>query len=113
MSRSTAESVQTSSQVFRALSSPRRRAILRLVKRGERTAGEIAANFGVTRPAVSQDLQALTKAGLLQARRDATRRLYTIRPDGLLIIEQFLREFWSNHLAVLKNAVETRHRRHS
>jgi DNA-binding transcriptional ArsR family regulator len=98
-------------EVFRALSSPRRREILRLVKGGERTAGEIAAKFGVTRPAVSQDLQALARAGLLQARRDATRRLYAIRPDGLKVLEQFLEEFWSDRLTTLKDAAEGHHRR--
>jgi DNA-binding transcriptional ArsR family regulator len=98
-------------RVFRALSNPRRREILRLVKRGERTAGEIAANFGVTRPAVSQDLQALTRAKLLHARRDATRRLYMVRPDGLLVLEHFLDEFWSTRLVQFKRAVESSRRR--
>jgi DNA-binding transcriptional ArsR family regulator len=109
----TARSSPKPTAVFRALSSPRRREILRLVKSGERTAGDIAAKFGVTRPAVSQDLQALTRAGLLQARRDATRRLYAIRPEGLRVVEQFLQEFWTDRLTDLKDAVETAHRRRS
>jgi DNA-binding transcriptional ArsR family regulator len=105
-----AAAAPNASAVFRALANPRRREILRLVRNGERTAGDIAANFGVTRPAVSQDLQALARAGLLRARRDATRRLYAIRPEGLRIVEQFLREFWSERLIALKHAAEATHR---
>jgi DNA-binding transcriptional ArsR family regulator len=108
--RRRAASTKKTPDVFRTLSSPRRREILRLVRQHERTAGEIAANFGVTRPAVSQDLQALARAGLVEARREATRRLYAVRPDGLQVLQDFLNEFWPARLGSLKRAAERRRR---
>jgi DNA-binding transcriptional ArsR family regulator len=68
---------------LRALAEPRRREILRLVAAQELAAGEIAAAFDITRPAVSQHLTVLKHAGLLDERRDGTRRLYRARPEGL------------------------------
>ena len=69
--------------VLRALAQPHRRAILRLVARTELAAGDIAAAFDVTRPAISQHLTVLRSAGLLQERREGARRLYRTRPEGL------------------------------
>jgi DNA-binding transcriptional ArsR family regulator len=68
---------------FQALAEPRRRAVLRLVAERERTAGEIAAGFDVTRQAVSQHLRILLEAGLIVERRDGARRWYRARPEGL------------------------------
>jgi DNA-binding transcriptional ArsR family regulator len=69
--------------VLRALVEPHRRAILRLVARTELAAGEIAAAFDVTRPAISQHLTVLRTVGLLHERREGARRLYRTRPEGL------------------------------
>jgi DNA-binding transcriptional ArsR family regulator len=69
--------------VLRALAEPHRRAILRLVARAELAAGEIAAAFDVTRPAISQHLTVLRTVGLLHERREGARRLYRARPEGL------------------------------
>lgn len=84
---------------LRALSEPRRRAILRLVADHERTAGEIAAEFDVTRPAISQHLTVLKEAGLVSERRDGARRLYRARLDGLRALRVLLDELWSTGLA--------------
>ena len=65
---------------MRAIAEPRRRAILRLVRDEERSAGEIASHFEVTRPAVSQHLSVLKEAGLVSERRNGTERLYRARP---------------------------------
>jgi DNA-binding transcriptional ArsR family regulator len=85
-------------EALRAIAEPRRRAILRLVARDEMAAGEIAAAFDVTRPAVSQHLTVLKKAGLLTERRDGTRRLYQARTEGLAGLREFLDDLWSGAL---------------
>jgi DNA-binding transcriptional ArsR family regulator len=85
--------------VLRALAEPRRRAILRLVSEHERSAGEIAAEFDITRPAISQHLTVLKDAALVTERRDGTRRLYLARREGLRALRTLLDELWSAGLA--------------
>ena len=92
--------------VARAIAEPRRRAILRLVRDRERSAGEIASHFDVTRPAVSQHLTVLREAGLLAERREGTRRFYRARPEGMEDLRAFLDEFWAVGLERLKLAAE-------
>jgi DNA-binding transcriptional ArsR family regulator len=92
--------------VLKALAEPRRQQILRLVRAGPRSVGEIAEGIDVTQQAVSQHLQVLKDAGLVAVRRDGTRRLYVIRPDGLESLDQFLAELWPAGLRRLKTAVE-------
>jgi DNA-binding transcriptional ArsR family regulator len=91
---------------LKAIAEPRRREILRLVRDDERTAGEIAAAFDVTRPAISQHLAVLKEAGLVDERRDGTRRFYRARPEGLREVRRFLEEFWAEGLGRLKAAAE-------
>ena len=91
---------------FHALAEPRRRAILRLVQGTEMAAGEIAAHFEVTRPAISQHLRVLRSAGLLIERRQGTRRLYRARPEGLAELRSYLDEFWDAGLERLRTAAE-------
>ena len=95
---------------LRAIAEPRRRDILSLVQDSELSAGEIAANFDVTRPAISQHLRVLTDAGLLALRREGTRRMYRARPEGLEEIRQFLEQFWEVRLERLKEAAEAEER---
>jgi DNA-binding transcriptional ArsR family regulator len=90
----------------RAIAEPRRRDILRLVRDRELSAGEIASHFEVTRPAVSQHLRVLREAGLLDHRRDGTRRLYRVRPEGLDDLRTFLDDFWADGLERLRLAAE-------
>jgi DNA-binding transcriptional ArsR family regulator len=92
--------------VLRALADPRRREIIRLVRRRELSAGEIAAHFDVSRPAISQHITILREAGLLTERRDGTRRLYRARPEALAGVRSFVEEFWVDHLDRLKQAAE-------
>ncbi len=96
--------------ILRAIAAPRRREILRLVWRQELPAGEIAASFTVTRPAVSQHLSVLKEAGLIRERRDGTRRLYRACPERLADVVAFLESFWDEALAALKQAAETEER---
>jgi DNA-binding transcriptional ArsR family regulator len=92
---------------IRAISEPHRRQILRLVAGGELSAGEIASSFEITRPAVSQHLGVLREAGLVSERRDGTRRLYSLRPEGFTDLKSFLEAFWDEGLERLKKAAET------
>ena len=96
---------------LKAIAEPRRRAILRLVLDEELSAGEIASHFDVTRPAVSQHLTVLKEAGLVDERRNGTRRLYRARPEGLADLKAFLEEFWDEKLAALKREVEREEKR--
>src|SRR6266511_3482460 len=93
-----------------ALAEPRRREIVELVRDRELAAGEIAANFDVTRPAISQHLGVLKHAGLLSERREGTKRLYRARPEGLAEVRAFLEEFWADRLDALKRAAEREQR---
>src|SRR4051794_13867532 len=96
--------------VVHAISEPRRREILRLVRDRELPAGEIAAHFEVTRPAISQHLTVLKHAGLVSERRDGTRRLYRARPEGLAELRSFLDGFWGEGLERLKVEAEREQR---
>jgi DNA-binding transcriptional ArsR family regulator len=96
---------------MRAIAEPRRRAILRLVRDEERSAGNIASHFDVTRPAVSQHLSVLKEAGLVSERRNGTRRLYRARPEGLVELRAFLDELWGDRLQTLKREAEREERR--
>jgi DNA-binding transcriptional ArsR family regulator len=91
---------------LKALADPGRRRILTLVREEERSAGEIAAEFTVSWPAVSQHLRVLKEAGLVTERRDGTRRLYRARPEGLREVRAFLDDFWDDKLERLKREVE-------
>jgi DNA-binding transcriptional ArsR family regulator len=91
---------------LKAIAEPRRRQILSLVRDEELSAGEIASHFDVTRPAVSQHLTVLKEAGLVDERRNGTRRLYRARPEGLAGLRAFLDEFWGDRLAALKREAE-------
>src|SRR5580700_9616567 len=93
-------------EALRALAEPRRRAILQLVAHSELSAGEIAGCFDVTRTAVSQHLTVLKNAGLLTERRQATRRLYRARPEGLTGLREFLDQMWASSLEVARDLVE-------
>ena len=95
---------------LRAIAEPRRRRILQLVREEELSAGEIAAQFDISRPAVSQHVNVLKEAGLVSERRDGTRRLYRVRPEGLGELRTFLEGFWDERLEALKNEAETKER---
>jgi DNA-binding transcriptional ArsR family regulator len=96
---------------LRAIAEPRRRQILRLVRDMEMSAGEIASHFDVTRSAVSQHLRVLKDAGLLLERRNGTRRIYRIRPQGLAELREFIDGLWEIELAALKRVAEAEERR--
>ncbi len=96
--------------VLDAISNPRRREILRIVWDSERSAGEIAARFDVSWPAVSQNLKVLRTAGLITERREGTRRLYRANPATLGPLEAALRQMWEQDLDALADAMQRERR---
>jgi DNA-binding transcriptional ArsR family regulator len=92
--------------VLRAIADPRRREIIWLVRFDERSAGDIAAHFDVSRPAISQHLTILREAGLVTERRYGNRRLYRARPEAMADVREYIEEFWTDHLTRLKAAAE-------
>jgi DNA-binding transcriptional ArsR family regulator len=91
---------------LRALSDPTRLAILRALARGERQAGEIAAAFPVSRPAISHHLKVLSDAGLVRMRRSAQSRLYSIDARAVRDLRSRFDRFWDDALPRLKAVVE-------
>src|SRR6266516_8170002 len=95
--------------VLDAVSSPRRRTILRLVWDDELSAGEIASRFDISWPAVSQNLRVLREAGLVKERRDGNRRLYRADRRALGPLGVVVRRMWEQDLAELKRLAEAEH----
>jgi DNA-binding transcriptional ArsR family regulator len=95
--------------VFQVLAEPRRRDMLVLLAEDERTAGDIARRFDVTRQAVSQHLRILLEAGLIRERREGTRRWYSARPEGLAEVRTYVEAMWPTALGDLKAAAEHEH----
>ena len=93
-------------EALRAIAEPHRRQILKLVLEEERSAGEIASHFDVTRPAISQHLRVLQSAGLVNVRREGTRRIYHVRSAGLQELRAYLSDLWGDGLARLKDVAE-------
>lgn len=89
-----------------ALGDSTRRAIFERLGAGERSVGELAAELPVSRPAVSQHLKVLKTAGLVSERRDGTRRIYRVEPEGVADLKEYFDEFWSQALAAFKAAAE-------
>jgi DNA-binding transcriptional ArsR family regulator len=96
---------------IQALAEPRRREILELIRDQERSAGDIASGFDVSRPAISQHLGVLKEAGLVSERREGTRRFYRARPEGLKELKEFLEGFWTFSLQQLKREAEAEERK--
>jgi len=92
--------------VLDAISSPRRRQILRLVWERELSAGDIAEQFDVTWPAISQNIAVLRKAGLVTERREANRRFYRADQQALGSLRAALQEMWAQDLDRLRSVVE-------
>ena len=96
----------TAARVFDAMGDPTRRQVLELLRDGERAVVELAAELPVSRPAVSQHLRVLKGAGLVTERREGTRHLYRVDPDGLAILRTYLERMWDDSLAAFKAAAE-------
>jgi DNA-binding transcriptional ArsR family regulator len=97
-------------EVFDAIAQPKRREILRLLSAGELSAGQIASCFAVTQPAISQHLKVLKDAGLLSERREGTKRMLSVRAEGLVELNDFLAEVLPARLDRLKEVAEKEER---
>lgn len=89
-----------------ALGDTTRRAIFELLADGPRPVSEIAREFPVTRPAVSQHLKVLKEAGLVIDRPNGSRRLYQLNPEGVGALRAYFDRFWNRALTAFKQAVE-------
>ena len=87
---------------LKALAEPHRRAILELVARQARPVGDIASHLDITPQAVSRHLKVLHKAGLVDERREGTRHLFVVNPGGFSAVQEFLADFWTEHLGRLR-----------
>ena len=94
--------------VLRALADPSRRTMLDTLAGGPATAGELAALLPIARPGVSRHLRVLREAGLVVARKEAQRRVYSLRPEPLSEIDEWLgryRALWVQRLDALHTEV--------
>jgi DNA-binding transcriptional ArsR family regulator len=98
--------VETNGRAIAALADPTRRAIFERLRGGPLPVGELANELPVSRPAVSQHLKVLKEAGLVSERRNGTRRLYRIEPQGVSALRAYFDQFWNEALDAFKDAVE-------
>lgn len=89
-----------------AIADPIRRRVLELVRDEELPAGEIAAHFPVSRPAVSRHLRVLREAGLVRERRAGRERRYRADPEPLAELRAWLDGYWAGRLEALKRIAE-------
>src|SRR6266545_5962473 len=94
---------------FAIIAEPNRRAILSLLASSERSVGEIERQLRMPQPSISKHLRVLREAGFVEARVDAQRRVYRIRPEPLMEVDAWLapfRRFWSSHLDALERHLD-------
>jgi DNA-binding transcriptional ArsR family regulator len=94
---------------YEAIADPTRRTLLRLVAERERTAGELASAFTISRPAVSRHLRVLREAGLVRVRPRSRERVYALDPRPLEEIDRWLatlRAYWEPRLEALERHLD-------
>jgi DNA-binding transcriptional ArsR family regulator len=94
---------------FAVVAEPNRRAILSLLLSSERSVGEIERELRLSQTSVSKHLRVLREAGLVESRIEAQRRLYRLRPEPLMELDEWLvpfRRFWSKHLDALERHLD-------
>jgi DNA-binding transcriptional ArsR family regulator len=94
--------------VLQALSDPSRRTVLDTLAGGPATAGELAALLPIARPGVSRHLRVLREAGLVEVRQHAQRRVYSLRPEPLAEVSEWLgryRALWEQRLDALHTEI--------
>lgn len=97
-----------------SLADPTRRRIVELLVEGERSAGDLASHFDTSRPGVSRHLRVLREQGLVHARDDGRRRLYSLDPQPFVELDEWLqryRAFWTNRLDALDTEIRRRRRK--
>lgn len=94
---------------FTILAEPNRRAILSLLLESECSVGELEEELGLSQPAVSKHLRVLREAGLVESRVEAQRRLYSLKPEPLQEVDDWLvpfRRYWSKHVDALEQHLD-------
>ena len=97
---------------FRALSDPTRRDILGILAKGDKTIGEVAQHFDITRPAIKKHLAILEDGDLIDVIPRGRERINHLKKDGFLPVIDWLSvfdAFWDDHLTALKSAIEKDH----
>ncbi|AFY57023.1 putative transcriptional regulator [Rivularia sp. PCC 7116] len=98
-----------SADVFQVIADPTRRAILDLLLTGEQPVKQLAEPFAMSLPAISQHLQILCEAGLVEMRKSGRQRLYKLKPEPLKQVSLWLtnyEQFWEQKLDALGNYLE-------
>lgn len=94
---------------FEAIAEPNRRAIMDILRAGERPAGDLVEATGLSQPGVSKHLKLLREAGLVSMRPDGQRRLYRLEPGEFATLDNWLqpfRSFWASRLDALEDHLE-------
>jgi DNA-binding transcriptional ArsR family regulator len=100
-------------RAIEALADPTRRRIIELLAEGERSAGELAEHFPISRPGVSRHLRVLREHGLVRTRSEGQHRIYSIDPEPLVELDSWLeryRSFWTNRLDALETELSRERR---
>ena len=103
-----------STAAFDVLADPSRRRILDLLREREHMVGELVGDLGLSQPGVSKHLRVLRDAGLVQARQEAQRRWYGLRPEPLVEVDAWLapyRRLWSDSLDALEQHLDRKETR--
>jgi DNA-binding transcriptional ArsR family regulator len=98
-------------RTLEVLADPTRLRIVELLAEGERSAGEIASHFPTSRPGISRHLRVLRENGLVAAREEGQRRLYSLDPAPLEELDEWLqhyRHFWTGRLDALDTEIHRR-----
>ncbi|WP_091179552.1 ArsR/SmtB family transcription factor [Microlunatus flavus] len=94
--------------VLQALADPSRRAVLEILRDHPANAGELADALPIARPGVSRHLRLLREAGLVEVRQEAQRRIYSLRPEALVEVDEWLdgyRALWQHRLDALHTEI--------
>ena len=94
---------------FAIVAEPNRRAILGLLLASERSVGEIERKLRLSQPSVSKHLRVLREAGFVESRVEAQQRVYRLRPEPLMELDEWLepfRRFWSKHVDALERHLD-------
>jgi DNA-binding transcriptional ArsR family regulator len=94
---------------FAIVAEPNRRAILGLLLSSERSVGELERKLRLSQPSVSKHLRVLRDAGFVESRVEAQQRVYRLRPEPLLELDEWLdpfRQFWSKHVDALERHLD-------
>ena len=93
-------------ETLSALSDPTRRTIMKRLRHGPRSLGDLAHGLPMSRPAISQHVRVLQQARLLRGRREGRNRFYEIDTKGLQAVRAYVESFWDDVLGAFKNAAD-------